>query len=87
MGFEVLRSRKGGYVKADVIMKLDALNEVIYGLENGMPREQALSELKKAEQTEMRREKGGFFGAAGFDVDDTDAYIADLIAKIKDLAR
>ena len=87
MSFEVLRSKKGGYVKSDVLAKLDALNAVIFGLENGMPREQALAELRKTEQTELRKEKGGFFGASGFDTEDTDAYIADLIAKIDDLIR
>ncbi|MBR5682021.1 MAG: hypothetical protein IKW96_01895 [Ruminococcus sp.] len=87
MGFEVLRSKKGGYVKNDVIMKLDALNALILALENGMPREQAYAELKKTEQIVLRKEKGGLFGASGFDTGDTDAYIADLTAKIEDLIR
>ncbi|MBO4524005.1 hypothetical protein [Ruminococcus sp.] len=85
MSFEVLRSKKGGYVKSDVIAKLDALNAVLLGLENGMPREQALAELKKTEQIEIRKEKRGFFGASGFDTEDTETYLADLIAKIEKL--
>ena len=31
----------------------------------------------------LRTKKGGFFGTPGFSVEDTDAYISDLIAMIE----
>ncbi|MBP5579315.1 MAG: hypothetical protein J6X56_07565 [Ruminococcus sp.] len=83
MGFEVLRTKKGGYSKASVIAKLDALNGLLLAVEEGMPREKAISELERIKQIEIRTEKGGFFGTPGFSVEDTDAYISDLIAMIE----
>ena len=41
------------------------------------------SELERIKQIEIRTEKGGFFGTPGFSVEDTDAYISDLIAMIE----
>ena len=84
MGFEVLRTKKGGYSKAGVIAKLDALNGLLLAVEEGMPREKALAELDRLKQIGLRTEKGGFFGIPGFSVEDTDTYIADLIAMIKE---
>ncbi|MBO4492944.1 MAG: hypothetical protein J5724_01005 [Ruminococcus sp.] len=83
MGFEVLRSVKGGYSKGSVIAKLDALNGLLLAVEEGMPREKALSELERIKQSAIRTEKGGFFGAFGFSVEDTDAYISDLVEMIE----
>ena len=87
MSFEVLREKKGGYSKRDVLTKLDALNNLMLCLEDGMPREKALAELEKIKQIEMHKEKGGFFGSYGFDTGDTDDYIADLLSRIEEKLR
>ena len=84
MGFEVLRTKKGGYSKVDVITKLDALNGLLLAAPEGMPREKVLSELARIKQTPIRTEKGGFFGTPGFSVEDTDTYISDLIKMIEE---
>ncbi|MBO7473294.1 MAG: hypothetical protein J6U00_04705 [Ruminococcus sp.] len=83
MGFEVLRTVKGGYSKASVIAKLDALNGLLLAVTEGMPREKALSELDRIKQTTLHTEKGGFFGTFGFSVEDTDTYISDLVNMIE----
>ncbi len=84
MGAEVLRSEKGGYIKEDVLAKLDSLNALLFAVESGMPRDKAISELEKINSVELRREKAGFFGKFGFSAADTDPYISELLKKITD---
>lgn len=87
MGMEVLKSVKGGYNKAAVLAKLDAYNAILFMAEDGSASPETLSaELEKAGALELTREKSGFFGKYGFSVEDTDAYLADLMAKIKQKA-
>lgn len=78
MQTEVLRSEKGGYVKADVLQKLDRMNALLMAVRGGMRREEAMAELESIRETELRREKAGLFGKPGFSVEDTDAYLESV---------
>ncbi|MBR6981907.1 MAG: hypothetical protein IKH75_00010 [Ruminococcus sp.] len=78
MQTEVLRSEKGGYVKADVLQKLDRMNALLMAARGGMRREEAMAELESIRETELRREKAGLFGKIGFSVEDTDAYLESV---------
>ena len=75
----VLKSEKGGYNKIAVLTKIDVYNALLMMAESGQTdRDKLLSELERARAIELPREKSGFFGASGFSVEDTDAYIAKL---------
>lgn len=83
-----LKSEKGGYKKAAVLAKINTYTVLLTVLEN-LPadmqqadRDKLAAEFEKAKQTELPREKSGFFGASGFSVEDTDNYFAMLEAEI-----
>lgn len=84
MRLEVFRSVKGGYNKTAVLTKLDALNALIMVAQSGSAdKNKILAELDKVEALEMKREKGGFFGKAGFAVENVDAYIEQLEEELR----
>lgn len=83
MRLDVLKTEKGGYNKVAVLTKIDVYNALLMMAEEGqVDRDRLLSELDKARAIELPREKSGFFGTAGFSVEDTDRYIAKLEEEI-----
>jgi hypothetical protein len=75
MEMKVLRSEKKGYKKDDVMMKLDQLNVLIMGVQDGsISKADACNEAQLIAETPM---KTAFFD--GFHKEDTDNYIRELL--------
>ena len=67
-----------GYHKMQVMVLLDGLNALIFAAENGdMTREEAIREAEALTRKPIQKAMGGFR------TDDADAYIAELLAKLK----
>lgn len=74
----VLRTAMKGYHKMQVMVLLDSLNALIFAAENGdMTREEAIREAEALTRKPIQKAMGGFR------MDDADAYIAELLAKLK----
>ena len=75
----------GGYVKKDVLDKIDAYNALIDRISGMMISDAAINaELLKIRHMPLRKAKIQFLPASGFSVSQTDSYIDDLEREIAD---
>ncbi len=74
----VLRTALKGYHKMQVMVLLDALNALILAVEDGaMSREEALQEAEQLQRKPLQKAMGGFR------TEDVDAYLPQLMAKLR----
>ena len=75
----------GGYVKNDVLAKIDAYNALIDRISGMMISDAAINaELLKIRHMPLRKAKILFLPTSGFSVSQTDSYIDDLEREIAD---
>ncbi|WP_303803767.1 hypothetical protein [Ruminococcus flavefaciens] len=75
----------GGYVKNDVLAKIDAYNALIDRISGMMISDAAINaELLKIRHMPLRKAKILFLPVSGFSVSQTDSYIDDLEREIAD---
>ncbi|MGN0617378.1 hypothetical protein [Ruminococcus flavefaciens] len=75
----------GGYVKNDVLAKIDAYNALIDRISGMMISDAVINaELLKIRHMPLRKAKILFLPASGFSVSQTDSYIDDLKREIAD---
>lgn len=77
---KVLRIESGGYMKTDVLTKIDAYNALIFALDEMKMSDSAVNaELERIRSMPLRKAGGFlFFKGSGFSVKDTDEYIKEL---------
>ncbi len=78
-----LKSENGGYVKKDVLAKIDAYHSLIAEIDKMMISDAAINaQLLKIRHMPLRKAKLLFIPANGFSVSQTDILIAELERKI-----
>ena len=86
MGNEIyFDSVLGGYVKKDVIAKIDAYNKLINEIDGMMISDASINaELLKIRHMPLRKARVLFLPASGFSISQTDSFIDDLEREIAD---
>ena len=75
---KILRTSFRGYKKEDVLMRLDALNVLILAIEdNSISKADAEKEIEKIISMEMRTT------FQGFNKEDTDKYVNEMVEQIR----
>lgn len=75
----------GGYVKKDVLAKIEAYNRLINEINGMMISDASINaELLKIRHMPLRRARILFLPASGFDLSQTDSFIEDLEREIAD---
>ncbi|MBP5581261.1 MAG: hypothetical protein J6X85_05675 [Ruminococcus sp.] len=75
----------GGYVKNDVIEKIEAYNKLIEEIDRMMISDASINaELLKIRHMPLRKARILFLPASGFSISQTDSFIADLEREIAD---